>query len=72
MGLLSNLKVGEICIIAKIKTDEKVKYFLQNLGLIKGTKVAIISKINGDLILGINDIRIAIDKKVANDLLVEY
>ena len=67
---LSKLNVGQICTIVKIQTDEKVKGFLQNLGLINGTRVSIISKVNGDYILGINDMRIALDKTLANNLFI--
>jgi ferrous iron transport protein A len=68
---LSKLGVGDYCTIVKIHTDKKVKCFLQNLGLIVGSTVYIISKVSGDYILGINDSRIALDKSLASSLLIK-
>jgi len=68
---LSKVKAGEHCIITNINVKGEVKGFLQNLGLIEGIEISIISKFGGDIILNVSGARIALDKKVVKELFVD-
>jgi len=68
---LSKVKTGEICVITDIHIEGKVKDFLQNLGLIEGVEISIVSKFGGDIILNVSGVRIALDKKVVKELFVD-
>ena len=68
---LSKVKAGEPCIITNINVKGEVKGFLQNLGLIEGIEISIISKFGGDIILNVSGARIALDKKVVKELFVD-
>lgn len=44
--------------------------FLANLGLSRGADVTIISELSGNIILNIKDTRVAIDKSMANRIII--
>ena len=49
---------GEEFLIKKISGKEEVRRFLENLGLVAGTQVSVISKICGNVIVKIKDSRV--------------
>lgn len=67
---LTMVNMGETNCIKKISGRDDVKKHLNNLGLIEGQEVTVVSKINGSLILGVKDSRIALDKVLANRIIV--
>ena len=67
---LSMVSPGEVNIIKKVGGKEDTRKFLENLGFITGCAIIVISKINGNMIVNIKDSRIAIDKEMANKILV--
>ena len=67
---LSLLKAGEESIIKSITGKNEVKKHLENLGFVVGGKVLVVSSINGNLIVNVKDSRIAIDKALANRIMV--
>ena len=67
---LSLLKAGEESIIKSIIGKNEVKKHLENLGFVVGGKVLVVSSINGNLIVNVKDSRIAIDKALANRIMV--
>ena len=62
--------IGEEVEIKRLTTDEKVKHHLENLGIVVGQKVTVLSSQGGSLILKVKDGRLAIDQKMASGIFV--
>lgn len=62
--------VGESTNIKKISGKGEVRSHLANLGFVVGECVTVISEMSGNMILGIKDSRIALDKTLANRIIV--
>lgn len=56
--------------ILKVSADDKTKRHLENLGLLKGATITLISKNNGDVILKVKDGRLAINSDLATKIYV--
>ena len=67
---LSMLSVGSTDTIKKITGTDEVRRFLSSLGLVEGERVTVVSEIHGNLILGVKDSRIALDRSLANRIMV--
>jgi ferrous iron transport protein A len=61
---------GEEFLIKKISGKEEVRRFLENLGLVAGAQVSLVSKISGNVIVQIKDSRVAISKEMAQKIIV--
>ena len=68
--LLTMLRPGESNSIKKITGRAATHKHLANLGFTVGANITIISELNGSFIVDIRDSRIAIDKTMANHILV--
>lgn len=62
--------VGEENIIKKIGGKQQVKAHLENLGLVVGGAVTVISTIGGNVIVNVKESRIAISKEMAQKILI--
>ncbi len=62
--------LNEDHIIQSINGNTETKRFLEKLGFIQGTKVSVVSSINGNVIVNIKDSRIAIDAQMARHIMV--
>lgn len=67
---LSMLQPGESGVIQAITGKEEVKRHLQNLGFTKGESVQVVSDNPSGLILAVKGVRIALNKGLANRILV--
>ena len=67
---LTMLSVGESETIKQITGKDETRKFLANLGFVEGEKVTVVSTLNGNLILGVKDSRIALDHNLANRIMV--
>lgn len=67
---LSMVGDGEEFLIKKITGKEDVRRFLENLGLVAGAQVSLISKISGNVIVQIKDSRVAISREMAQKIIV--
>lgn len=67
LTLLGKDETGKI---KRIGGRDKVRRFLENLGLVTGEQVRIVSANEGNLILQIRDSRVAISKDIANKIIV--
>lgn len=54
--------------IRKIGGKDDTRRFLESLGFVTGGFVAIVSEINGNLIVKVKDARVAISKEMANKI----
>ncbi|NLK96115.1 MAG: ferrous iron transport protein A [Clostridiales bacterium] len=68
---LSMANVGEIKTIKALKAKDEVKRHLMNLGFIVGEKVEVISDNPSGLILLVKNTKVALNKAMANKILVQ-
>ena len=61
---------GEEFLIKKISGKEEVRRFLENLGLVAGAQVSLVSKISGNVIVQVKDSRVAISREMAQKIIV--
>ncbi len=67
---LSMVKAGESNTIKRIGGKDETRRFLENLGFVTGSAITVISKIGGNVIVNIKDSRVAINKDMANKIMV--
>ncbi len=67
---LSMAGVGEKKQIVKINGKDETRRFLESLGFVEGSEVTVVSEIAGNVIVHIKDARVAIDKAMANRIMV--
>ncbi|MDD4688347.1 MAG: FeoA family protein [Eubacteriales bacterium] len=67
---LSMMKIGERKPIVKITGKDDTKRFLENLGFTEGSEIMIISVLAGNMIVNVKESRVAIDKSMANRIIV--
>lgn len=67
---LSMANPDEQFLIKKINGNEEVRRFLENLGFVAGASVTVVSKIGGNLIVRIMDSRIAVNREMAQKIIV--
>ena len=61
---------GEKKRIVKISGKDKVRRFLEILGVVEGAEVSIVSELAGNMIVNVKDSRVAIDKNLAKCIIV--
>lgn len=67
---LTMAKVGETVTIRKITGRDEVRQHLAELGFVVDSGVTVVSEMGGNLIVQVKDSRIALDKTMANRILV--
>ena len=67
---LTMLNIGETGKIKRIGGNEETRWFLNNLGFVVGTEVAVVSAIGGNVIVNIKDSRVAINEDMAKRIMV--
>jgi ferrous iron transport protein A len=67
---LTMAKAGDVNQIKKVGGKEETRRFLENLGFVKGSFVTVISEIGGNMIVNIRNSRVAINKDMANKILI--
>lgn len=67
---LTFAEVGEENIIKKIGGKQEVKSHLENLGFVVGGAVTVISTMGGNVIVNVNESRIAISKEMAQKIMI--
>ena len=72
MGMmpLTMAKTGETVTIRKITGKDEVRQHLAELGFVVDSDVTVVSEIAGNLILQVKDSRIALDKTMANRIMI--
>ena len=56
--------------VVKILADKKTKKHLESLGILIGSSLVIISSVNGGVVVGVKEGRLALDRSVASKILV--
>ena len=67
---LTMAKTGEKVTIRKITGKGEVRQHLAELGFVVDSDVTVVSEIAGNLILQVKDSRIALDKTMANRIMI--
>jgi len=67
---LSMANIGEINQVKRINGKDETRRFLENLGFTAGTCVTVVSELSGNMIISVKDTRVAIDKSMANRIMV--
>ncbi len=67
---LTMAKTGEKVTIRKITGKDEVRQHLAELGFVVDSDVTVVSEIAGNLILQVKDSRIALDKTMANRIMI--
>ncbi|MDF2614003.1 MAG: ferrous iron transport protein [Clostridia bacterium] len=68
---LTMLTPGKEAIINVCKAKDSTKKFLEGLGIIPGVSISVISEMSGNLIVSVKGSRLALNKGVAGQLLVQ-
>lgn len=61
---------GDDLVIRKIIGNDKIRQHLAELGFVADARVTVVNKIAGNLILQVKDSRIALDKSMANRIMI--
>lgn len=67
---LSMAKTGETVTIRKITGRDEVRQHLAELGFVVDSSVAVVNEIAGNLILQVKDSRVALDRSMANRIMI--
>ena len=67
---LTMAKPGETVVIRKNTGKDEVRQHLAELGFVVDSPVTVVSEISGNLILQVKDSRIALDKTMANRVMI--
>ena len=67
---LSMAVIGEKKRVIKVGGKDEVRRFLQNLGFVEGAEITVVSELSCNMIINVKDTRIAIDKSMANRIMV--
>jgi ferrous iron transport protein A len=63
-------QIGEKLVIRKITGRDDVRQHLAELGFVVGTSIMVVSSISGNLIIQVRDSRVALDKEMANRIII--
>ena len=67
---LTMARPGETVTICKITGKDEVRQHLAELGFVVDSDVTVVSEIGGNLILQVKDSRVALDKTMANRIMI--
>jgi len=67
---LTMAKPGEQVTIEKITGKDEIRRHLAELGFVVGTDVSVVNEMGGNLIVQVKDGRVALDKTMANRILI--
>ena len=67
---LSMARPGETVVIRKITGKDEVRQHLAELGFVVDCAVTVVSELAGNLILQVKDSRVALDKTMANRIMI--
>ena len=67
---LTMAKSGETVTIVRITGKDEVRLHLAELGFVVGSTITVVNEIAGNLILQVKESRIALDKTMANRIMI--
>ena len=66
---LSMVRTGEKVRISAITGKDETRRFLSNMGFVEDAEVAVVSELNGNVIVTVKGTRVAVSKAMANRIL---
>lgn len=67
---LTMANTGEPLVIRKVGGKAETRQFLENLGFVTGGTVTVVSQISGNMIVNVKDSRVAINREMANKIMI--
>ena len=67
---LSFADLNSVNTIRKVGGSKEQQHHLENLGFVQGAEVVVVSKTNGNLIVNLKNVRIAISEELARKIMV--
>ena len=67
---LTMVKAGDTVLIRKISGKDEMRQHLAELGFVVDSGVTVVSEIGGNLIVQVKDSRVALDKSMANRIMI--
>jgi ferrous iron transport protein A len=67
---LTMSRTGETNTIRKITGKDEVRQHLAELGFVVGERITVVSELGGNMILSVKDSRVALDRSLANRIMV--
>ena len=67
---LSMMSIGGRHRIVAVRGNDSVRKHLGDLGFTEGTEVSVIADVDGNLIIGVHDSRVAVNRDLAARILV--
>lgn len=67
---LTMAKAGQTVTIRKITGKDELRQHLAELGFVVDSAVTVVSELSGNLILQVKDSRVALDKTMANRIMI--
>lgn len=67
---LTMARTGEANTIKKVGGKDETRMFLESLGFVTGGNVTVISEIGGNMIVNVKESRVAINKDMANKIMI--
>jgi ferrous iron transport protein A len=63
-------KPGEMNHIKRVMGDDRTRKYLVDMGFVEGAPITVLSRVSGNLIVEIMGTRVAIDRSMANRIIV--
>ena len=67
---LTMAKTGETVTVGRIIGRDEVRQHLAELGFVVGSDVTVVSEVGGNVIVQVKDSRVALDRTMANRIMV--
>lgn len=67
---LTMAKTGETVTIRKITGRDEVRQHLAELGFVVGSDITVVNQLGGNLIVQVKDSRVALDRSMANRIMI--
>lgn len=67
---LAMAETGRENTIQRVGGKEETRKFLENLGFVTGSRVTVVSEMNGNVIVNVKNSRVAISREMANKIMV--
>ena len=68
---LSMAPMGESTVVKKVGGKPEVRQHLAELGFVVDTELTVVTSLGGNLILQVRDSRVALDRSMANRIMIE-
>lgn len=68
---LTMLPIGKEAVVNECRAKEETKKFLAGLGIVPGVSISVVSEMKGNLIVSVKGSRLALNKGVAQQLMVK-